>query len=92
MQVYASFAHGKRELAATFSLSFLEDMNWKDAAAVFDAADVVVTPHGAQASGALFMPHDSQFVHLASNPSHANGTDWVAEVRGAPCLRQEGHA
>ena len=79
-QVYSAFVQGQRELAATFSLTFLEGMHWKEAAALFDGADVVVTPHGAQASGAVFMPHDSQFLHFANNAGHKQSTAWAAEV------------
>ena len=36
------------QLAATYELAFLEGLHWKASAALFDKADIVVSPHGAQ--------------------------------------------
>ena len=71
---------------ATFALAFLEGVHWKQAAALFDQADIVVAPHGAQTSQALFMPRNSQFVYMDNSPAHEHGTSFVVTVR-TPCQR-----
>ena len=170
LQVFSHFSAPERNASATFSLRFLEDMHWKQAAALFDQAqpplcrrlnclyshmlrhaaclsdahiqctlenastvpgdckwqslagrhrhlaplgcvcadvcscllapspcmqpalqcclnsrflqaDIVISPHGAQTSQALFLPLHSQFVHLDNSPSHAQLTAWVIDVR-----------
>ena len=47
VQVYADLEQTEG-VDATFSLAFMEGVHWKKAAALFDTADIVVSPHGAQ--------------------------------------------
>ena len=49
VQAFAALAEGDSGVDATFALAFLEGMHWKKAASLFNRADVVVSPHGAQA-------------------------------------------
>ena len=81
LQVYSHFRQQGAGAGASFSLIFLEGMHWKQAAALFDQADVVVSPHGAQTSQALFLPLHSQFLHLDNNAGHAMLTAFVIDVR-----------
>ena len=86
LQVYAHFTEQGPNASATFSLKFLEGMNWKQAAALFDQADIVVSPHGAQTSQALFMPMHGQFVHMDNNAGHAMLTAFVIDVSPPVCV------
>ncbi|KAK9793775.1 hypothetical protein WJX73_010204 [Symbiochloris irregularis] len=74
---------------ARFSLVYLEGMTWREAAALFNDADVVVVPHGAQSSNVVFMPMQSQAVHVANDEAHANGTASVMTEAGKYIELQE---
>ena len=84
LQVYSHFRQLGASSGASFSLNFLEGMPWRQAAALFDRADIVVSPHGAQTSQALFLPLHSQFLHLDNNAGHAMLTAFVIDVRPPP--------
>ena len=48
VQAYAQMTQRKQSLDATYALDFLEGLHWHTSAALFEQADVVVSPHGAQ--------------------------------------------
>lgn len=75
-QVFSMLTLSKNITApgARFSLLYLEGMGWKDVAALFNDADVILVAHGAQAANVVFMPLKSQGVHVANMEGHAQGT------------------
>ena len=84
VQAYSYFAERAEQFPnVSFSLMPLEKMHWKQAAALFATTDIVVFPHGAQTSSALFMPMRSEAVHISASLTHTIANRAVINVRQA---------